>query len=288
MVMDGKRAEIALNAMQSYRTRIDPVRQKDLEKRIKDKKAAADAFVLHNQKLIYAVASKQCAGKPQLYNDAVQDGNIGLLKAVDNFNPFLGFCFSTYATMWILQSIQSGMFEMASTFTAPSDINHLAGKLRAFSAKNSQTHQGKTAPASYLATAFHISEEKVNMLMGVISTPTSLDQHIGSQDDDGDGSTLNDLIPSDDSTPENLVVDQSMRQELWSLVHSVLEERERDVLFLRNGIKDGNKLTHEEIGQRLGISREGARQIEKTAIAKLSQNKKLRRIRDQMQQSETF
>jgi len=236
----------------------------DLSKRAqRGDKEARDHMIRANLRLVINIAKKYMyLGIPLM--DLIEEGNVGLMKAVEKFNPNKGFRFSTYAAWWIKQSITRSVFDQSRTIRIPVYVNELLSKYK----KTNERLMGKLKRMptdSEIARSMRMTAEKVSKIRGYINKTSSLDAPI---DDDG-GNEIIDLIEDKTTTTPEKEIDQFFNKERLSGLLGIVNERERDVLDLRFGLKDGNIYTLAEVSKKLNVSRERVRQIEENALKKL-------------------
>ena len=243
--------------------KLTPKHARELEIIAHDGQVAKDHMVRANLRLVVSVARKfSNRGLPFL--DVIQEGNLGLIRGVEKFDYAKGFKFSTYATWWIKQAIQRGLAEQTRTVRLPVHVSETVQKVRRIE-RDLQRMLGRDATAEEVAEEAGLTADKVVELRRVSRDPVSIDTPVG---DDGE-STLRDFISDTDSIDAvDLAEHQAMLDELAGVLDS-LPEREASIVRLRYGLVDGHQHTLQEVADRLGVSRERVRQLEKHAMAEL-------------------
>ncbi len=243
---------------------IDGDSEVELAKRIADgDEEAKNQLVEANLRLAVNIA-KRYIGKGLPFLDLIQEGNIGLLKAVEKFDHTMGYKFSTYATCWIKQSINRAIADQGRTIRIPVHMVETYNKVTRYSRQMLQ-ELGREPTTEELAERLGMEPWRVVNIQRVTQTPISLESPIGEEED----SHLGDFIPdSETPSPEDEAYKSLLKEELSNALHT-LSAREEHVLKLRYGLLDGKTYTLEEIGQQLKITRERIRQIEKKALRKL-------------------
>jgi RNA polymerase primary sigma factor len=236
----------------------------DLSRRAqRGEKEARDHMIRANLRLVINIAKKYMyLGIPLM--DLIEEGNVGLMKAVEKFNPNKGFRFSTYAAWWIKQSITRSVFDQSRTIRIPVYVNELLSKYK----KTNERLMGKLKRVptdSEIARSMRMTSEKVCKIRGYINKTSSLDAPI---DEEG-GNEIIDLIEDKTTATPETEIDQFFNKERLSGLLGIVNERERDVLDLRFGLKDGKIHTLADVSKKLNVSRERVRQIEENALKKL-------------------
>lgn len=266
----GLYAEYKLNTAEKL-TRAE---KRDMKILVKEGKKARSHLLEANLRLVVSLA-KRYTGRGMPLLDLIQEGNLGLIRAMEKFDYAKGYKFSTYATWWIRQAITRGMADQSRTIRLPVHLVEQVNKLSRIKREMYQS-LGREATNEELAEESGIEENKIEMLLRQSRDPVSLDMPVGADEE----APLGDFIEDAEATDAETAVVASMRHSDIRDVIGTLEQREQDVIRLRYGLDDGVPRTLDQIGRKFGLSRERVRQIEREVMAKLRDGNRANRLRE--------
>ena len=260
--------------LRRMKTQPEPSDREAMEAVIEDGKLAREHLIKANTRLVVSIAKKYM-GQGVPFLDLIQEGNLGLMKAVEKFDYRRGYRFSTYATWWIRQTITRAIADQGRTIRVPVHMSDRIRRLYKTARQLEQTHGRKPTPEE-IASVLGIEPRKVQWMLKVSWQPLSLEHPVGEEEDSELGSFI-----EDDSTPTptQSVYDNLLREKVEEVL-ATLTPREARILRLRFGLQNGRSYTLEEVGQKFGLTRERIRQIEGKALRRLRHPRRSRQLRD--------
>lgn len=274
-----QRIEVGLYAQYklNHAEKVTRAEKRDLKILAKEGKKARSHLLEANLRLVVSLA-KRYTGRGMPLLDLIQEGNLGLIRAMEKFDYAKGFKFSTYATWWIRQAITRGMADQSRTIRLPVHLVEQVNKLSRIKREMYQS-LGREATNEELSDESGIEESRIEMLLRQSRDPVSLDMPVGTDEE----APLGDFIEDAEATDAETAVVASMRHSDIKDVIGSLEQREQDVIRLRYGLDDGVPRTLDQIGRKFGLSRERVRQIEREVMAKLRDGNRADRLREYAQ-----
>ncbi len=267
----GRKAELELRKMKSG---ADLDRMDELKSIVRAGNRSRDHLIKANTRLVVSIAKKYM-GQGVPFSDLIQEGNLGLMKAVEKFDYHRGYKFSTYATWWIRQAITRALADQGRTIRVPVHMSDRIRKLHQVSRRLEQEWGRKPTPEE-LAVELELEPSKVRWMLRVSRHPVSLERPVGEEED----SELGNFIEDEDApTPPDAAYHHLLQEKLEDVL-STLTPREARILRLRFGLQNGRSYTLEEVGKKFGLTRERIRQIEGQALRKLRHPRRSRQLRD--------
>ncbi|MBX7214258.1 MAG: sigma-70 family RNA polymerase sigma factor [Thermoflexales bacterium] len=269
-----ERGDRATSRLKISNPRRGPEAEAQLREAVEDGRLAREHLIKANTRLVVSIAKKYM-GRGVHFLDLIQEGNLGLMKAVEKFNYKLGFRFSTYATWWIRQTITRAIADQARTIRVPVHMNDRIRQLYKVTHELEQALGRKPTPTE-IAAEMGMDTTKIEWMQTVSWRPLSLEQPVGEEEDNEFGAMIED---ESEPSPSQIVVETLLREKVEQVL-STLTPREQRILRLRFGLVNGKSYTLEEVGQKFGLTRERIRQIENRALRRLRHPLRSRELRD--------
>jgi RNA polymerase primary sigma factor len=245
-----------------------------LRRQIKAGYAARDHLIMANTRLVISIA-KRYRGQGVPFQDLIQEGNLGLMRAADKFDPDRGYKFSTYATWWIRQAVTRALADQGRTIRLPVHMGEWIRKLNR-TAYLMEQDRGRPPSPEEIADEIGLKPRKVRWMLKVARRPLSLQKPVGEEKD----SELGSFIEDEETPPPSEAAEQAILRTTLEELLDTLRPREARILRMRFGLQNGYRYTLEEVGEKFGLTRERIRQIEKQALRRLRHPRRSRRLRD--------